>query len=84
MKKIKVYNNSINNESENEQKSIKKAEDEIWFAKLQNDIEWKRILVCMNNNFFDKQWAHSFLSNPIYSLSSCQPILHHMKDHFAW
>jgi len=57
--------------------------EENWYLVLANDVKWKRILVCLNQNYILKKYCHTFLTLPI-AINVCKPIFEEFKNHFVW
>ena len=57
-------------------------DDNCWYKKLNNDIDWTKIGVYFNQNFTARKVAHQYLSAPISYYKICEPLFRSLQDNF--
>eukprot|EP01083_Nonionella_stella_P303774 1052807_1 len=55
-----------------------------WFEALRSEMEWKRVIVCWNQNDCARKRSHDLLAAPLLCYSGCQTLYHTIFENFQY
>ena len=84
-----MFYNDIKKATERKESFISKVnqnynDKSLWWNKFDETINFDKYCVSMNSGWMDKKLAHTWVSNPVNSYKSCEPLLNHISKTIKW